>query len=514
MLDSYDKARLNGFIGTRLDFQKSEYTRAGMGAAVEAGYKGDEASIQKGLAADEPEPWPALEVAKAYGFNGSAEEWLESLKGIDGQTAYDIAVSKGFQGTEQEWVDSLQGKDGLDAYQVWLSLGNVGEKNVYLESLRGIPGEQGDKGDKGEQGEQGIQGPKGDKGDKGDRGETGPMPNHEWDGTRIRFEKPDGSWGPFVDLRGVRGLNGETITQTVSGGGGSLSIQKFYGSVAEFPAVGKTQILYFDESSDPYGVYVWTGTEYQQVGGGGAGNPADLISTDEDNALILGTDSKLYVSSDTAYKVSIPVKNQTGATIPKGSAIMAVGTLGNSGIILAGLMDGTNPENYKYLLGVASSNIANGQTGEAVDIGKLRGIDTSDWAEGDVLWVSTTTPGALTNVEPTSGLKMPVAFVVTDHHNNGEIMVRITPIDENRFVGEAFETVSKNLKSADATLNYNGGGDLTSIVYANGITKSLTYNGGGDLITITLSGSTPSGIDLIKNLSYSPAGDLVGITYE
>jgi hypothetical protein len=141
MLDGYDKARLNGFIGTRLDFQKSEYTRAGMGAAVEAGYKGSEESLQKALAADEPEPWPALEVAKAYGFEGSAEEWLASLHGADGQTAYEIALAKGFQGNEQEWIDSLQGKDGLDAYQVWLSLGNVGEKDVYLESLRGLPGE-------------------------------------------------------------------------------------------------------------------------------------------------------------------------------------------------------------------------------------------------------------------------------------------------------------------------------------------------------------------------------------
>jgi hypothetical protein len=178
------------------------------------------------------------------------------------------------------------------------------------------------------------------------------MPKHEWDGTRLRFEKPDGSWGQWVDLRGVRGVNGETIIQQGGGGGGgSLSIQKFYPTVADFPAVGKTQILYFDQSTDPYGVYVWTGAEYQQVGGGGA---------------------------------------------------------------------------------------------------------TSE---------------------------------------------------------EYFETVSRNLVSADAVLNYNGGGDLTSIVYENGITKSLTYNDGGDLITITLSGSTPSGIDLVKSLGYSDSGDLVSVSY-
>jgi hypothetical protein len=54
------------------------------------------------------------------------------------------------------------------------------------------------------------------------------------------------------------------------GGGGSLSIQKFYDSADDFPTPGKTQILYFDKSTDPYGVFIWTGTEYQQVGGGGS----------------------------------------------------------------------------------------------------------------------------------------------------------------------------------------------------------------------------------------------------
>jgi hypothetical protein len=490
MLDGYDKARLNGFIGTRLDFQKSEYTRAGMGAAVDAGYKGSEESLQKALIADEPEPWPALEVAKAYGFEGSAEEWLASLHGADGQTAYEIALAKGFQGNEQEWIDSLQGKDGLDAYHVWLSMGNVGEKDAYLESLRGIPGEQGEKGDKGEQGEQGIQGPKGDKGEKGDRGEVGPMPKHEWDGTRIRFERPDGSWGEWVDLRGVRGVNGETIVQQVGGGGGgSLSIQKFYPTFEDFPAVGKTQILYFDQSTDPYGVYVWTGTEYQQVGGGAS------------------------APSETSYGVNIRVKNQTGATILKGTPLMAVGTLGASGIILAAPMDGTDPENAKFLIGLAAADIPDGGDGEAVDIGKIRQLNTSAWSEGDVLWISNDTVGALTNVKPANGLLMPVAFVVTSHPNNGAVMVRVTPINEAAFVQQSFEVVSKNLKASDYELTYNGAGDLTVITYANGIIKTLGYLGSGDLGTITLSGATPGGIAITKSLTYNGSGDLESVSY-
>lgn len=77
-------------------------------------------------------------------------------------------------------------------------------------------------------------------------------------------------------------------------------------------------------------------------------------------------------------------------------------------------------------------------------------------------------------------------------------------------IGNSFETVSKNLSAEDATLNYTGD-NLTSIVYASGVTKTLNYTG-ANLTSIVLSGSTPGGIDLTKTLSYT--GDaLTGIVY-
>lgn len=76
---------------------------------------------------------------------------------------------------------------------------------------------------------------------------------------------------------------------------------------------------------------------------------------------------------------------------------------------------------------------------------------------------------------------------------------------------KSFETVSSNLSAYDYALNYNGNGDITSIVYSNGVTKTLNYTG-GDVTSIVLSGSTPSGISLTKTFTYS-SGDVVGITY-
>ena len=63
---------------------------------------------------------------------------------------------------------------------------------------------------------------KGDKGEKGDKGDPGDPPEHEWKGTKLRFKKPDGTWGPFVDLKGQAGKSG-TIVVGSDGGGMNLN---------------------------------------------------------------------------------------------------------------------------------------------------------------------------------------------------------------------------------------------------------------------------------------------------
>ncbi len=77
-------------------------------------------------------------------------------------------------------------------------------------------------------------------------------------------------------------------------------------------------------------------------------------------------------------------------------------------------------------------------------------------------------------------------------------------------VGTTFETLAKNLRAENYTLAYTAG-NLTSIVYASGVTKTLGYTG-GDLTTITLSGPTPDGVSLTKTLVYT-AGELTAVEY-
>lgn len=231
-----------------------------------------------------------------------------------------------------------------------------------------------------------------------------------------------------------------------------------------------------------------------------------LTWSKDQETLVLGQNAaQHYLGLD----LQVHVRNGTASTIQRGTPVMAVGTLGNSGRILVAPMDGTSPNNYKYLIGVAGTDIPSGQDGKVVSFGKIRRVNLSQYQDGNVLWISTTEVGKFTNTEPVTGLKMPVAFVV-HAANNGVLMTRITPLDENKFLAKSFETVSKNLDSSDATYSYTTG-LLTQINYANGVVKQLNYNN-EVLTSVSLSGSTPAGIELTKTFTYQN-DELVGTTY-
>jgi hypothetical protein len=119
------------------------------------------------------------------------------------------------------------------------------------------------------------------------------------------------------------------------------------------------------------------------------------------------------------------VKNGTPHTIERGQVLMATGAVGNSGKIEVGLMVADGTIDAKYIIGVAIRDIASGEFGKASTQGIIRGINTSTFQEGSVLWCDPDTAGGLTATEPTApDLRLPVAFVVSSG-NNGAIAVRI-----------------------------------------------------------------------------------------
>lgn len=97
---------------------KPLYVPRSSGAIYNGGGGGGGTSTQGPPGPQGPQGEPGQDGQSAYqlavnaGYNGTEEEWLDSLRGEDGLTAYQIAVEEGFEGTQEEWVESLKGEQG------------------------------------------------------------------------------------------------------------------------------------------------------------------------------------------------------------------------------------------------------------------------------------------------------------------------------------------------------------------------------------------------------------------
>ena len=136
---------------------------------------------------------------------------------------------------------------------------------------------------------------------------------------------------------------------------------------------------------------------------------------------------KAGVSNYLGQELMVLCRNDSNSvSIPKGTAVRFAGTVGNSGRLKVAPMvaDGTYP-GYVFL-GVTDQAIAGGADGYVTVFGKIRGINTSAYQDGDILWCNPAAPGGFTVTEPLApNLKLAVAAVI-HATNNGSIFVRWT----------------------------------------------------------------------------------------
>ena len=118
-----------------------------------------------------------------------AADRAEKAAEKSGKSAYEIAKDHGFEGSEEEWLESLHGDTGPAGPQ-------------------GEPGPQGPKGENGDKGDTGAQGPAGPTGAQGEKGETGAQ----------------GPVGPKGDT-GAQGIQGERGAQGPQGPAGETGPQ-------------------------------------------------------------------------------------------------------------------------------------------------------------------------------------------------------------------------------------------------------------------------------------------------
>lgn len=172
-------------------------------------------------------PWrgyylTAYGLAVKNGFEGSEREWLESLRGEQGEPGKDLVI-KGSYETESALREAHpQGEDG-DYYLVgseedyliyfWDGNANDGTGDWTDFELRGPKGETGERGPAGPQG---ARGERGEKGDTGPTGPTGPkgntgdtwVPSVDAEGN-ITWKKNSGEVPEAKNIRGPQGERGQ-----------------------------------------------------------------------------------------------------------------------------------------------------------------------------------------------------------------------------------------------------------------------------------------------------------------
>jgi len=266
-----------------------------------------------------------------------------------------------------------------------------------------------------------------------------------------------------------------------------------------------------------------------------AGNAPDAADIETGELAINFPDAALYTKdgSGNIIELSItdaikePVKNVSGGSLSVGTVVYQSGTAGNSAEVQAA---SNTSASTMPALGIITSTLADEGEGYAVLIGKINGLNTSSFSEGDTLYVGAS--GTLTTTVPSGegALIQNIGKVLKVHASNGSIMVtgagrtNATPNlnDGNIFIGNSsnqattasFNTtvdthLNQSAAGANSLLRWNG----TDYDWYDSASTMTTYN-----YTATANQTSFSGNDDNTNaLSYSTGMIIVtvnGIVYE
>ena len=238
---------------------------------------------------------------------------------------------------------------------------------------------------------------------------------------------------------------------------------------------------------------------------GGTGDQGTVSwNTDDETLDLIVNGTTMQLGQDLEYNV----RNTSGGTLAYGTPVMKTGTIGNSGRITVSEFDPSNPANAKDFLGFLHEELENNGDGKACYFGKLRGINTTGsvftqtsetWSDGDQLWLDSTNAGKLTNVKPTSGIKIPAAIVI-NAAANGSLFVKAIE-------GSNLQTTNDvNLTSVSSgeILTYDGSFWINQTTTEAGILKNVVED-----TTPQLGGNLDANSKSILNVSQIDSNSIV-----
>lgn len=175
------------------------------------------------------------------------------------------------------------------------------------------------------------------------------------------------------------------------------------------------------------------------------------------------------------------------AAIAKGEVVMFTGAVGASGVPTGapatGITDGS------YIMGIAAEAIANNAFGLVQAFGTLRNVNTSGYADGDILWYNPAVTGGLTNVKPSApNVKVQMAAVINGGSvGGGTLLIRINP---GSTLGGTDSNAQINSPSNGQILTYDGTDAYwknTALTAGTGISVAASATG-----VLTITNTSPS----------------------
>jgi len=481
--------------------------------------------------------------------NMTPEQQMAVLEGIKSTVAEAKEVQKRKIGENVDIVVQALKKIEADIRSRYDDVGNAIEKRVA--SIK--DGRDGKDGKDGRDGKDGKAGRDGAKGDKGDAGRDGRDGVDGVDGISVTSARIDFDGSLIIVLSSGVELNvgevvapdlAERIKVITNGGGtsqsvldtlaslqtqinnlipsqtgnsgkflttngsalswssvaGALSYQGTWNASTNTPTLasstgtnGYYYIVATAGSTNLNGITDWqvgdwllfNGTVWQKID---QSETLQFVTSADASVTVTTTGSTADLAVYSSPRLVSTIRNETGATLTKGTVVYISGASGNKATVSKAIAtsDSTSAQTFALVL----ADISNNNNGTAILAGDISGLDTSAFANGTQLYLSSTTAGTYTSTKQYAPNHLVYIGVVTRSHvNQGSIEVRI----QNGYELDELHDVSAQSPSNGQTLirnNTTGLWEKANLTAGTGISVS---NGAGS-ITINNTGVTSVGV--------------------
>lgn len=287
--------------------------------------------------------------------------------------------------------------------------------------------------------------------------------------------------------------------------------------------VGQADQLYIQTDVSPQSIWFnEAGTWTRLTGSALYATAAQGVKADTAIQTITSTDGSIgVVPTGTSVDLSVvvagsttnvlaEVRNTTGATLAKGTAVYISGATGQLPTVSKALAnsDATSAQT----LGLITSDLANNTNGYVTVIGLITNMNTSAYIDGEQLYLSPTIAGALTGTKPYAPQHLVyVAVVEHAHPTQGKLFVKV----QNGYELDELHNVSAQTPVTGQTIVYNSATGLweqNTVSLTAGINGTLAIANGGTGATSASAALTSLGAYPASNPSGYGTGTVTSVS--